>query len=266
MCGRFYVSEAELDDFAALVEGIEKDLLKPRPNPDGTVDRVPGDLVPAIVGTGFSERAHTATAGLGFWQPHLSTAGVRLLTWGFPGPSGKGLVINARAETVMDKPLFRLPFQGHRCLVPANGFYEWRDPEPELEAPQDEGPRQLSFADLSMPAVTASVRPPRGGPAKSGKRIRYRFLSSDGQPLALGGIFWTFSLDAVTRKTCLTILTVAANADVAPIHERMPLLLPRDTFSDWLSPGVSHRVRSLLQPAPSETLRCELSPSPSERR
>lgn len=266
MCGRFYVSEAELDDFAALVEGIEKDLLKPRPNPDGTVDRVPGDLVPAIVGTGFSEIANAAAPVLGYWQPPLSAVGVRLFTWGFPGPSGKGLVINARAETVMDKPLFRLPFQGHRCLIPASGFYEWREPEPAQEESLAEGPMQLSFTDLSMPAVTASKGQTRGGPAKSGKRIRYRFLSSDGQPLALGGVFWTFSLDAVTRKTCLTILTVAANADVAPIHERMPLLLPRDTFSDWLRPGVSDRVRSLLQPAPSETLRCELSPSPSERR
>lgn len=266
MCGRFYVSEAELDDFAALVEGIEKDLLKPRSNPDGTADLVPGDVVPTLVGAGYSDAGHTAGSSLSFWQPYLTASSVRLLTWGFPGPAGKGLVINARAETVMEKPLFRLPFQGHRCLIPASGFYEWMDADTPQEDALAEGPVQLSMADLSKPDMAPVVRQHRRASAKSAKRIRYRFLARDGQPLALGGIYWTFPVDAVTRKTCFTILTVSANADVSPIHERMPLLLPRDAFSDWLLPGVTDRIRSLLRPASAETLLCEASPSIREAR
>ena len=252
MCGRFFVSEAELDDFAALVEGIEKELLKPRPNRDGTADLVPGDGAPVLVDAGYSGPAS------------------RVLTWGFPGPGGKGRIINARAETVMEKPMFRLPFQGHRCIIPAAGFYEWRDADADGEAMgKEEGPVQLVLPGMDAFEATSGNagigRPNTSRPAmernarKMAPRIRYRFLAADGRPLAMGGIYWTFPIDAVTKLTAFTIITVAANEDVQPIHDRMPLLLPQHAISAWLHPGMTAQVGSLLVPAPIGLIRCEPS-------
>jgi putative SOS response-associated peptidase YedK len=279
MCGRFYVSEAELDDFAALVEGIEKDLLKPRPNPDGTADLVPGDVAPVIVGASFTDAAWQRhdpapafiTGPLSFWQSPLAYTQVRLLTWGFPGPGGKRPVINARAETVMEKPMFKLPFQGHRCLIPASGFYEWADTDADTDVDADAlgqpggmPPRRQGTAtretmedapvQLALPFMAPAAETAATGRKNAGRRIRYRFSSRDGRPLALGGIFWTFRLDTAVERTCFTILTVAANDDVAATHDRMPLLLPQAAFADWLRPGVSDRVRALLRPVPANTL------------
>ena len=258
MCGRFYVSDAELDDFAALVESIGNDLLKPRPNPDGTADLLPGDSARVLVDGG------------------VSGSQAKALVWGFPGPGGKGRVINARAETLLEKPMFRLPFQGHRCIIPATGFYEWRDADPETAAADtEEGPVQLvlpgmeAFSSLpagsgnshlsGAPRLSRSVLAASSG--KASRRIRYRFLGADGRPLAMGGIYWTFPLDAATRLTAFTIITVAANQDVQPIHDRMPLLLPQRALSTWLQPGAGEAVRELLVPAPAGSLLCEPSPA-----
>lgn len=271
MCGRFYVSEAELDDFAALVEDIGKELLKPRPNADGTVDLVPGDPAPVFVAGSLSGPSDSATGSVlptlrdPYWRTHAGDHPVRLLYWGFPSPAGKGKVINARAETVMEKPLFRLPFAGHRCLIPARGFYEWMDaPAPE---PEDAVPREPEQLSLFGPELSESV--PQGVPQRDSRgvasrrsvpRIRFRFSSRDGSPLAMGGLYWTFPVPGGGTVTAFTILTVAANDDVREVHDRMPLLLPPHAFSDWLRPGVSDSVRARLLPPESGLLRVERSP------
>lgn len=101
MCGRFYITEKELDDFAKLVSEVEQHLLKKH----GEI--YPGDTVPIIT-------------------PNKGRREIHAVKWGFPSWKGKGLIINARSETASEKPMFKAPFQKRRCLIPATGFYEWK--------------------------------------------------------------------------------------------------------------------------------------------
>lgn len=103
MCGRFYIPEKELDDFAKLVAENEQYLVKKH----GEI--YPGDTVPII--TPGKDQANNE---------------VHAVKWGFPSWKGKGLIINARSETASQKPMFKAPFQKRRCLIPATGFYEWK--------------------------------------------------------------------------------------------------------------------------------------------
>ena len=249
MCGRFYVSEAELDDFAALVERIEKDLLKPHSNGDGTTDLLPGDAVPVLV-----PRAVESHGGVpAGWEDLSEIGAMRVLEWGFPAPQGKGRIINARSETVLEKPIFRLPFQAHRCLVPARGFYEWSDPPAGAVAEGAESePTQLTLDGFLPPYEAPEAA---GAPKRRPHRIRHRFLSTEGRLIAMAGLYWTFRPTPLTTLTAFTILTVPSNPDVAPVHDRMPLILDEPARRIWLAPGRMNQAAGLLVPAPAGSLR-----------
>jgi putative SOS response-associated peptidase YedK len=106
--------------------------------------------------------------------------------------------INAMAETVATKPAFRDPFaRGQRCIVPVDGFYEWKK-------------------------VSTGKQP-------------YAMVGADGLPLALAGL-WERWKDRATGETVqtFTILTTVPNELCAPIHVRMPVILPRDKWAIWL--------------------------------
>jgi putative SOS response-associated peptidase YedK len=107
--------------------------------------------------------------------------------------------INARMETAAEKPAFRDSFATKRCLIPADGFYEW-EPRPK------------------------------------GKLPHYIYRSS-GEPLALAGLWasWKDPDSGERVRTC-TILTGRPDDLVAPIHDRMPVVLPRKGWDEWLSP------------------------------
>jgi putative SOS response-associated peptidase YedK len=109
-------------------------------------------------------------------------------------------MINARAETLLEKPSFRQPFLTQRCLVPAGGFYEWR----------------------------------RDGSRKQPFLIRRR----DKAPIAFAGL-WETWLDPTRKEPLQTfaIITTAANELMRPIHARMPLILSPAVFDEWLAPG-----------------------------
>jgi putative SOS response-associated peptidase YedK len=120
---------------------------------------------------------------------------------------------NARAETITTSPLFRDAFRRRRCLVPVDGFYEWR----------------------------------RDGAARRPLRIHD---PADGL-LALAGL-WTGRRDDETgewRRT-FTIVTTRPNTFMAPIHDRMPVVVPRDAWSRWLEPAPADpaELRALLEP------------------
>ena len=106
-------------------------------------------------------------------------------------------MINARAETVDSKPAFRQPFKRHRCLIPANGFYEWRK-------------------------------------IQSGK-IPYYIHPRDEPVMGFGGLWdiWT-NPEGECIESC-TIITTAANAVIKPLHDRMPLIIPPDDHGVWLT-------------------------------
>lgn len=128
-------------------------------------------------------------------------------------------MINARAETVAASPAFRVALRRRRCIVPSDGFYEWQ----------------------------------RRGSARQPWLIR----RADGEPMAMAGL-WSLWRDPGTGlwvSTCAVITTVA-NATVAPLHERMPVLLPRDAWAAWVDPGESSAelLREMMVPADEDVL------------
>jgi putative SOS response-associated peptidase YedK len=145
------------------------------------------------------------------------TRQLRVVTWGLVPSWAKdrsigAKMINARVESVPSKPAFRKAFAKRRCLVPAEGWYEWRT----VDTP--DGPR---------------------------KQPMY-MTPQDGRVLAFAGLyeFWSPPQPAdddrkpATLTTCAIITAPAAGA-LAEIHDRMPLLLPRDAWRRWLDPRVA---------------------------
>lgn len=127
-------------------------------------------------------------------------------------------MINARAETVASAPSFRKAFERRRCLVPANGFFEWyHDPDQKKRR--------------------------RGQP--------YFAASPDGSLLALGGVWevWHGPNDQVLRT--VAIVTTIANPEMSPIHDRMPVIVEQDDWSRWLAPEALEPAQAgrLLRPA-----------------
>jgi putative SOS response-associated peptidase YedK len=146
-----------------------------------------------------------------------------LLRWGLiPSWSKDSAIgnrlINARAETAREKPSFRNAFRRHRCLIPTNGFYEWQ---------RQERGKQPYFVQMREERL-----------------------------FAFAGLWdrWE-SPDKGVIETC-TILTTAANAVLAPIHERMPVILPPTEYSRWLDPGLlnTDSLAPLLAPFPPEDM------------
>ncbi len=142
---------------------------------------------------------------------------VAMLRWGLVpfwalDPSIGNRMINARSETVAEKPSFRNAFKARRCIVPASGFFEWKG-EPGRKQPY---------------AITAADQPLF---AFAGLWESWRDKS---QP------------DAPAVET-FTILTTDANEAVAAIHDRMPVILPADRLQDWLA-GPPAQAQALLAP------------------
>jgi len=137
--------------------------------------------------------------------------------------------INARSETVADRPAYRGAFKSKRCLVPADGFYEWQ-PVGKLKQP-------------------------------------WRFVRNDGGPLLLAGLWeaWTpggvgtgpeAEGAAVSTVETFTVLTTRPNAVTAPVHDRMPVILDRERASAWLDPkSTRETLLGLCTPADDGLLR-----------
>lgn len=143
-----------------------------------------------------------------------------LLRWGLipswsKDPAIGSRMINARAETAAEKPSFRSAFKRRRCLIVADGFYEWK-------------------ADLDSKA-----------------KQPYYFQLQEHDLFAFAGLWelWTDPQSGSELETC-TILTTAANAVLKPIHDRMPVILPPEHYEAWLDPGFhdAKALQSLLQP------------------
>ena len=168
---------------------------------------------------------------------------LRVVTWGLvpfwaKDPSIGNRLINARVETVSEKPAFRRAFASRRCLIPADGFYEWYTPDAE-EA--EDSPEQTESGRRK--------RRPRKQP--------FFIHHPDGSVLAMAGLYeiWRDPTKADDdperfRWTC-TILTTNAQDDLGRIHDRAPLLVERDKYASWLDPTVSDPdlLGGLLVPA-----------------
>jgi putative SOS response-associated peptidase YedK len=126
--------------------------------------------------------------------------------------------INARAETVAERPTYRAALRYHRCLVPAGGFYEWR------ATPQGKQPYFIHLPSESL--------------------------------FALAGLYDVWHSTDGSELRTYTIVTCEANSLMAPIHNRMPVILPRDAEAVWLDPQETRAaaVLPLLQPYPAEAM------------
>jgi putative SOS response-associated peptidase YedK len=120
-------------------------------------------------------------------------------------------MINARGETVAEKPSFRGPFQRSRCLVPASGFYEWQK--------------------------------------TAGGKVPHFVHLADEDLFAMAGLYDTWTDPAGEEVKSYTIITTTANAMMAPIHQRMPVILGREDEEVWLDPETPAEVlQTLLRP------------------
>lgn len=133
-------------------------------------------------------------------------------------PASFTLLLNARAETLEQKPSFRAAVRHRRCLIPANGFYEWQ----------------------------------RKGAAKQ----PYWVAPADGRLLAFAGLWETYSHPEGGDIDTASVITVEANSIMKPIHHRMPAILAPEQFSEWLNTGtiMARDAVKLLQPADNDLL------------
>jgi putative SOS response-associated peptidase YedK len=210
MCGRF-VSASPPDQIAAYFGAeLGETTLPPSYNVAPTND------VYAVVDTPHGRRLEVFHWGL-------------VPSWAKDAKIGQKM-INARAETLAAKGAFKAAFRKHRCLVPADGFYEWQVQEGQLG--------------------------PKGKPRKQPMYVH----RLDGEPLALAGLWSVWrdpaaGPDAPWLHSC-TIVTTDANTLMAPVHDRMPAILPPSAWQDWLDPANDDLVAlgGLLVPAPEGLL------------
>ena len=192
MCGRFALSKSDRIDWAQF--GVRRGPLLP---PHWNLG--PGRPIASVRNMGEGAEVAMLTWGLvPFWAKDRSI-GQRLS--------------NARAESVHEKPAFRAAFQKRRCLIPADGFYEWQ-------------------------AVTGSAR----------KQPWFVHRPDEGV-FALAGLWERWQPPAGDVLESCTVLTTAANALMAPIHERMPVIIDAARRAEWLSPETDAvSARALLAP------------------
>ena len=200
MCGRYTLSRREADQLA-LELGVPVEQLadyQPRYN-----------IAPAqrqwIVRTEYEDReALQARWGLiNRWSKDRKTGYKQ---------------INARADTVHGRPAFRDAFKKRRCVVPADGFYEWTGPK--------------------------TARQPLW------------FHRPDGGLLLFAGLYESWQPEPDVWEPTYTIITTDANAAVGQVHNRMPVILPEERIDDWLHPGEEdvEKLRGFLLPAADELL------------
>lgn len=191
MCGRFDF-HGDTADITALIDAL------------GDIDEATRhyNLAP----TQLAMAAHT----------HARDQSVRLgpMRFGMPWPHKAGIVLNARSETVEQKPMFRTAFQSRRCLVFANGFYEW---------------------------------------TKRGTRKQpYYFSVQDAATFAFAALYTV----AKGVGPTFVILTTEANETVAPLHHRMPVILPQPMLASWLDAATpADTVLGLLRPYTHSAMR-----------
>jgi putative SOS response-associated peptidase YedK len=198
MCGRYFQQRGP----ASVARYFET--VNPLPNTPASWNRAPTQEALVV-------RRHPETGAR-----HLDA-----LRWGLvprwaKDASGAAKMINARAETLAEKPAFRDAFARRRCLVTADGFYEWRT----------EGRSKQPFA----------------------------IALAGGEPMALAGLWegWR-APDGSILRSC-TIITTSANAKLAAIHHRMPVILPRADWPRWLGETAAEpaELQALLRPLPPE--------------
>jgi len=182
-------------------------------------------------------------------------------------------LINARAEGIADKPSFRAAFKRRRCLILADGFYEWQaaaqsSPSPpgtpggEGRADGGQSPsRELDLFATEMPLTDASCvaadqalakpKAKKGAAPKQPFHIHF----AGHRPFAFAGLWEHWEKGDAPLDTC-TIITTTANGAMKPLHDRMPVIVAPNDYARWLSPEPNDPalLLELLRPCPDEWL------------
>jgi putative SOS response-associated peptidase YedK len=198
MCGRFTLHQSD----AAIAHAFA---LEEVPDWDVSYNIAPTQSVAAILSVTNSKRQF------------------KRLRWGLIPSWSKDAsigakLINARAETVAEKPAFRSAFRQRRCLIVADGFYEWQ---------QQEGGKQPFYIHLKNHEL-----------------------------FAFAGLWERWQKQENEAIESCTILTTGANALMQPLHDRMPVILHLEDYNTWLNPDIQplQALQSLLRPYPAEEL------------
>lgn len=212
MCGRYATTQTS----ATLHQAFEIDLANSFVELEADYNMAPTKLAPVVIGRRGDETPESAPP-----QRELLTARWGLIPSWAKDPSIGSRMINARSETVAEKPAFKKAFSRRRALVPADGYFEWYAPE----------------------AVEG-----QGKPAKQ----PFYITPKDGSVLAMAGLyeFWK-DREADEWVVSYTILTTTAEDALGHVHERMPLFLTPDAYDAWLdpSPRSADDLLGLLVPA-----------------
>jgi putative SOS response-associated peptidase YedK len=202
MCGRVRLS-SDVSEIK-LVFGIPA--TRPAPNIAATWNGAPTDTLPVVR-----------------WDTAAGERSLDPMRWGLVPYWAKDLkigytTINAKAAGIETRPAFREPFRRRRCLVPLDGFYEWR-----------------KVADGKQP---------------------YAIARADGRMMGMAGLWDSWRAPAGERVRSFTIVTTAANAMMAPVHDRMPVILEPETWPLWLGeePADPVQLKQLLAPAAADLL------------
>lgn len=194
MCGRFVITEAS-DEMARLFEAVPANDLPEVPN----YNVCPTNRIHVVERTDSGRRLSAMRWG---FLPH----------W-YKTPNDGPLLINARAESVAEKPAFRTAVRERRCLIPASGFYEWTKEQ-------------------------------------DGKRLPWYIRPADGTTIAFGGIWQEWTRGEEPIRTC-AILTTAANRALSDVHHRMPLTIAPEDRALWLGEE-GKGAATLMRPAPDD--------------
>jgi putative SOS response-associated peptidase YedK len=201
MCGRFTITRAK-SQIATLFDKLE--LIQDLQPDESRFNVAPTQEV-------FAVRKTADSSGLELVK----------LRWGLipawaENPKA-ALLVNARCETLLEKPSFREAFKKRRCLIPADGFFEWKQ--------------------------------------EDGRKQPYWIHRADGEPFTFAGIWERWTNDSGSVIESCAIVTTRANALLRPLHERMPVIVPVEWRDRWLDLGRSlDDLRDLFRPAPEDEL------------
>jgi len=167
MCGRYtFFTDRELSEIDEIIEQISNEIQLEKMQAG---DIFPTSVAPVLL-------------------PLDDIIVPRLMVWGFPNFKNKGVIINARIESVREKKLFRSSLERCRCVIPSTGFYEW-----------------------------------------DATKKKYLFNMPDSGMLYMVGIY-----DKFDGENRFVILTMEADSSMEGIHDRMPVVIPKDEIKDWL--------------------------------
>ncbi|MFO7568958.1 MAG: SOS response-associated peptidase [Smithellaceae bacterium] len=203
MCGRFVL----ITDLSVIAKDFDIPSVSVHFSPSRNV--IPGQHIPAIFQHDLQNMMTAFLWGLiPFWAKD---------------PSIGGRLINARAETIAQKPSFKNAFAHRRCLIPADGFYEWK--------------------------------------TEGKKKTPYEFFLKSQKPFTFAGLYerW-IGPNSKPVDTC-TILTTEANDVVRPVHDRMPVIIPEDQQTVWLDNDIKDaaKLQGILKPYPARDTACRQS-------